>query len=143
METAGVQPSNFTLSVLVKLLNRGRRSDQAFSLVEDITRKYGFRPNEHVYSNLVQACISNKQLSRGVSILEQMVKERITPHSRTYAILVRASISSGLSEQAVGLIRGALGLPDALPALRNSFAVCSNIDSALVNEALASLADRR
>merc|ERR1719158_1586605 len=87
MQSLGVQPSNFTLSILVKLMNRARRLNQAFSLVEDITKKYNFRPNVHVYTNLVQACVSNQQLSRGVSVLEQMVKERIVPESRTYAIL--------------------------------------------------------
>ena len=39
MQEEGVQPSNFTLSILVKLMNRSRRLDQAFSLVEQITRK--------------------------------------------------------------------------------------------------------
>merc|ERR1719181_2512169 len=77
MQAEGVPPSNFTLSILVKLMNRARKLEQAFSLVERITKKYNFRPNVHVYTNLVQACVSNQQLSRGMSILEQMVQERI------------------------------------------------------------------
>merc|ERR1719482_1743598 len=40
MQSEGVQPSNFTLSILVKLMNRARRLDRAFSLVEEITKKY-------------------------------------------------------------------------------------------------------
>jgi len=141
MQGEGIQPSNFTLSILVKLLNRARKLDQAFALVEEITHKYNFRPNEHVYTNLVHACVRSKQLSRGVDILEQMVKERIVPDGRTYAVLVRASISSGMLEQAVGLLRGALGLPDALPFLRQSIAVCRNLDYTVVSEALVSLVD--
>merc|ERR1719156_439924 len=70
-----------------------------------------------------------------------MIKARIAPHSRTYGILVRASITSGMLEQAVGLLRGALGLPDALPFLRQSIAVCRNLDHAVVSEALVSLVD--
>merc|ERR1719169_138087 len=58
MQKTGVQPSNFTLSILVKLMNRSRRLEQAFSLVEEITKKYSFRPNVHVYTNLIQACVS-------------------------------------------------------------------------------------
>jgi len=142
MQAEGVQPSNFTLSILVKLMNRARRPDQAFSLVEEISKKYNFRPNVHVYTNLVHACVSNRQLARGMGVLEQMIKERIVPDSRTYAILVRGSISSGLFEQAVGLLNGALGLPDCLPFLRPSTAVCRNLDPVLVNEALAALVDR-
>merc|ERR1719191_429538 len=44
MQSEGVQPSNFTLSVLVKLLNRARRLEQAFSMVEEISQRYNFRP---------------------------------------------------------------------------------------------------
>jgi len=141
MQREGVYPSNFTLSILVKLMNRSRRLDGAFGIVEKITKKYNFRPNVHVYANLVQACASNQQLARGMSVLEQMVTEKIAPDSRTYSILVRASISKGLFEQAAGLLRGALGLPDALPFLQCRVGVCHNLDYAVVNEALAGLAD--
>merc|ERR550537_280374 len=50
----GVRPSNFTLSILVKLMNRSRRVDEAFSIVKEITQKYGVKPNAHVYTNLIQ-----------------------------------------------------------------------------------------
>merc|ERR1719498_929795 len=142
MQKEGVAPSNFTLSILVKLMNRARRLDRAFALVEDITKKYNFRPNVHVYTNLVQACASNQQLERGMSILEQMIKERIVPDSRTYSILLRSSISKGLFEQAAGLLRGALGLSGALPFLQQRGAVCPKLDYAVVNETLVGLAER-
>jgi len=142
MQAEGVKPSNFTLSILVKLMNRARRLDQAFALVADITKKYNFKANVHVYTNLVQACCSNQQLSRGMGILEQMIEERIMPDNRTYALLVRTNISKGLFDQAVGLLKGALGLPDALPFLQQSIAVCQNLDNALVSETLVSLAER-
>merc|ERR550537_1683447 len=64
MQAEGVSPSNFTLSILVKLMNRARRLEQAFSIVEDISKRYRFRPNVHVYTNLMQACVSNQQLPR-------------------------------------------------------------------------------
>merc|ERR1719375_626485 len=141
MEAEGVKPSNFTLSILVKLMNRARRLNQAFSLVEEITQKYKFQPNVHVYTNLVQACVSNQNLQRGVSVLEQMIKENISPDNRTYSILIRGSISRGQFDQAVGLMRGALGLRNALPFLQQPIAVCMNLDNALVNETLGSLAE--
>jgi len=142
MQAEGVKPSNFTLSILVKLMNRARRLEQAFAIVADITKNYHFHANVHVYTNLVQACVSNQQLPRGMQVLEQMISERIVPDNRTYAILVRANISRGYYTEAVGLVRGALGLPDALPFLQQSIAVCPNLDHALVNEALTSLAER-
>merc|ERR1719181_1068503 len=142
MQNEGVAPSNFTLSLLVKLMNRARRLEQAFALVDEISKKYRFHPNVHVYTNLIQGCASNQQLARGISVLEQMIQERIVPDSRTYSILVRSSISKGRFEEAAGILRGALGLPDALPFLQQRTAVCPNLDHALVNEALISLSQR-
>jgi len=142
MQAEQIWPSNFTLSILVKLMSRARRLDQAFSLVEDITKKYNFRPNVHVYTNLVQACVFNQQLPRGVGLLEQMIGDWVAPDGRTYAILLRASLSKGLFEQAAGLLRGALGLSGALPFLQQRIAMCPSLDHGLVNEALASLAER-
>merc|ERR1719240_1472651 len=43
MQREGVAPSNFTLSILVKLMNRARRLDRAFGLVDEITSKYKFK----------------------------------------------------------------------------------------------------
>jgi len=142
MQREGVHPSNFTLSILVKLMNRARRLDRAFSIVEEISTKYKFTPNVHVYGNLVQACCSNQQIPRGLNVLEEMVHKRVTPDSRTYTILIRSSISRGMFDQAAGLIRGAMGLSDALPFLQQRCAVCYNLDSAVVNETLTTLADR-
>merc|ERR1719456_1186581 len=142
MQKEGVQPSNFTLSILVKLMSRARKLDAAFSIVEQITKRYNFRPNVHVYTNLIQACVSSAQLSKGMKILEQMIQERIVPDGRTYSILIRSSLTKSMFEQAVGLMNGALGLPDALPFLQKQVAVCQNLDHSLVNEMLSSLADR-
>jgi pentatricopeptide repeat protein len=140
MEGSGVQPSNYTLSVVVKLMNRSRRVDQAFSLVRDISEKYGFKPNVHVYTNLIQACCSNRQLSRAMSTLETMVQEGVSPENRTYAVLTRASMLSNQPEQAVALLRGALGLHGAHPAVARK--ACPNIESGVVNDVLNGLVDR-
>jgi pentatricopeptide repeat protein len=140
MQTEGVAPSNFTLSVLVKLMNRARRLDQAFAKVKEISQKYKFKPNVHVYTNLVQACVSNRQLSRAMDTLQTMINEDVHPDSRTYTILVRASIANNLAEQAVALLRGALGLSGASPVVSQS--MCANLDHALVNETLNGLVDR-
>jgi len=142
MQAEHVYPSNFTLSVLVKLMSRTRRLEQAFSIVEDISKKYNFRPNVYVYTGLVQACIFNQQLPRAMDVLEKMIIERIAPEGRTYAILLRASMSKGLFEQAADLMKGALALPVALPFLQKPSAACPGLDFALVNEVLGGLADR-
>merc|ERR1719258_444527 len=52
MKESGVSPSNYTLSITVKLMGRARRLNQAFSIVEDLSAAHGFRPNVHVYTSL-------------------------------------------------------------------------------------------
>merc|ERR1719498_1241040 len=142
MQAEQVWPSNFTLSILVKLMSRARRLDQAFSLVEELTQKYNFWANVHVYTNLAQACVFNQQVPRGLGVLEEMISKRVAPEGRTYAILLRACMSKGFFEEAAGLLRGALALPDAPPYLQQSSAVCPSLDYALINEVLGNLADR-
>jgi len=141
MRDSGVKPSNFTLSILVKLMNRARRLNQAFSIVEEITHQYNIYPNVHVYTNLVQACVQNQQLAKGMNVLERMIKEQVSPDNRTYSILLRANISRGCYDDAAGLLRGALGLEGSLQFLRNKTAICQNLEHSLVNETLSGLAD--
>jgi len=73
MQTEGVPPSNFTLSILVKLYGRCGDLDEAFDVVEAYPKKYSFDINAQVYTCLMSACISNKQLSRALQVLEHMV----------------------------------------------------------------------
>jgi pentatricopeptide repeat protein len=145
MQDGGVSPSNFTLSILVKMMNRARKLNNAFALVEEITAKYNFKANVHVYTNLIQACISNRQLNKAYQVLETMLSEKVAPENRTYAILIRASVSHGHFTEAVALLRAALGLPHDHPSLKahSSLTPCRNLDYSLVNECLASLADYR
>jgi pentatricopeptide repeat protein len=138
----GVRPSNFTLSILVKLMNRTRKVDQAFSLVRELSQKYRIKPNAHVYTNLIQACVSNRRQERAVSVLETMVKERVQPDQRTYGVLIRASVYQSNFQQAIGLLRTAMGLPGALETLSDARIAVCNIDSNFVNDTLSQLAEK-
>mmetsp|Transcript_37999 Transcript_37999/g.104493 ORF Transcript_37999/g.104493 Transcript_37999/m.104493 type:complete len:1114 (+) Transcript_37999:133-3474(+) len=139
MQVAGVPPSNFTLSVLVKLMSRARRLDAAFECVAQITAKYHFKPNSHVYTNLIQACVFNKCLNKGFHVLQQMLSEKVKPSSRTYCILINASVGAGLHKQAANLLRGALGLSGAPSFLSGLDAVLSPADNAFVNDMLVAI----
>merc|ERR1719424_1470420 len=79
MQAEGVQPSDFTLSLLVKLMSRARKLDAAFQLVEDVSTRHGFHPNVHVLTNLIQACVSNRQLGRGLETWEGMLRGGVPP----------------------------------------------------------------
>jgi len=118
MEEAGIRPSNFTLSVLVKV---GRRStcrvDNVFTVCTEVAKRYGFKFNVHVYTNLVHTCVDRKDWNRAVSTFERMVKDRVRPETRTYAVLLKGLVGAGEMQLANGFLRAALGLGGAHPQL--------------------------
>mmetsp|Transcript_82371 Transcript_82371/g.150758 ORF Transcript_82371/g.150758 Transcript_82371/m.150758 type:complete len:675 (-) Transcript_82371:31-2055(-) len=117
MQQAGVPPTNFTLSVLVKLASRSKRLDRAFELCDEISSKYNFRLNVHVYSNLVQGCVMSRDLQRAMEVLQKMLSERVRPDVRIYENLLRACVAERRGSDAAGLLRAAMGLRSVHPKL--------------------------
>merc|ERR1719231_1072844 len=112
MTDTHVVPSNYTLSILVKLLGRSRRLNQAFTMVETICKEHGFRPNIQVYTCLIQACIQNRQLGRAIALHDEILAEGgCNPDQKTYTVLARGCLQSGAVEKAVEVIRCAYHLP--------------------------------
>jgi len=113
MQESGVAPSNFTLSVVVKLANRGNRPARAFELVEQLTRKYYLQLNVHVYNNLVHACTNHGDARKALQVLEKMARQRVRPDVRTYTLLLRGCVEAREFQEAAGLVRLACGLRGA------------------------------
>merc|ERR1719262_270215 len=112
MQDSGVVPSNYTLSILVKLLGRSRRLNQAFTMVETICKENGFRPNIFVYTTLIQACIQNRQLGRAITLHDQVLSDGgCAPDQKTYTTLARGCLQVGAMEKAAEVIRCAFHLP--------------------------------
>ena len=112
MIDTGLVPSNYTLSILVKLLGRSRRLSQAFTMVETICKESGFRPNIHVYTCLIQACIQNRQLGRAIALHDQILSEGgCAPDQKTYSVMVRGCVQTGAMEKAAEVVRCAYHLP--------------------------------
>jgi len=111
MQQVGIKPSNFTLSILVKLASRGRQLEAAFELCQDLPKQYNFRLNVHVYSNLVHACIQHKDTRRALTVFKKMLREKVRPEVRTYTLLIPAMLGNKEFENAAGLLRAALALP--------------------------------
>jgi len=145
MEEAGIKPSNFTLSVLVKV---GRRStcklSGIFSVCHDVSKKYGFRFNVHVYTNLVHACVDRKDWTKATSVFGDMLRDRVRPDTRTYSVLLKGLVQSGESRIADGLLRAALGLQgahaDLLAAVDNN-ASRMKLDSPLPKPLVSEIVD--
>merc|ERR1719160_261376 len=111
MKLTGVIPSNYTLSILVKLLGHARRLSQAFKLVEELSQQHGFRPNVQVYTCLVQACLLNRRLERAISLHDTMVEEGCTTDEKFYAVLARGCLQLHQPLKAVEVVRAAFHLP--------------------------------
>ena len=93
MKGSGVGPSNYTLSILVKLLGHARRLGQAFRMVDELSAQHGFRPNVQVYTCLVQACVLNRKLDKALSLYDTMVADvGCRVDEKFYAVLVRGCL---------------------------------------------------
>jgi pentatricopeptide repeat protein len=111
MHKNGVRPSNFTLSILVKLLGRSRRLNQAFSMVEETCKRFDLQANVHVYTCLIYACFQNRQLPRALQLHDSMITEGgVEPDERTYAVLARGCLTAGSLDKAANVIRAAYRL---------------------------------
>merc|ERR1719387_70200 len=73
MRKNGITPTNYTLSILVKLMGRSRRLNQAFSIIDELCSTHGFHPNIQVYTCLIQACIQNRQMDRALALHDKMI----------------------------------------------------------------------
>merc|ERR1719443_86140 len=112
MKAADVGPSNYTLSILVKLLGHARRLNQAFSLVEDLSKKNGFRPNVQVYTCLTQACITNRRLEKALALHDTMIADAgCSSDEKFYAVLARGCLQLQAPLKAVEVVRAAYQLP--------------------------------
>jgi pentatricopeptide repeat protein len=109
MRKYNVAPSNYTLSMLVKLMGRCRRINQAFTMLEDISTEYGLKINIQVYTCLIQGCFNAAQPSKAIALHEKIIKEGLTPDSMTYTVLVRGCVQAGLLDKAGELARIAYG----------------------------------
>merc|ERR1719506_122047 len=111
MHKNNVRPSNFTLSILVKLLGRSRRLNQAFSMVEETCKRFDLQANIHVYTCLLYACFQNRQMPRALQLHDSMITEAgIEPDDRTYAVLARGCLGAGSIEKAANVVRAAYRL---------------------------------
>merc|ERR1719197_1506253 len=112
MRDSGVAPSNFTLSILVKLMGRSRRLNQAFKIIDELCALHGFRPNIQVYTCLMQACIHNRQMERALALHDAMIEDSgCQPDQKLYSVLARGCLQAGLTEKAAEVIRCAYNLP--------------------------------
>merc|ERR1719272_2839069 len=109
MRKYNVAPSNYTLSMLVKLMGRCRRINQAFTMLEDISSEYDLKVNIQVYTCLIQGCFNAGQAGKALALQEKIIREGLTPDSMTYTVPVRGCVQGGLLDKAIELTKIAYG----------------------------------
>merc|ERR1719353_572490 len=109
MKKYNVAPSNYTLSMLVKLMGRCRRINQAFTMLENISKEYGLKINIQVYTCLIQGCFNAGQAGKALALHDKIIQEGLLPDSMTYTVLVRGCVQAGLLDKAVELVKCAYG----------------------------------
>jgi len=128
------------------LCTRGKRPEQAFVLCEEISQKYKFKLNVHVYNNLIVASTGKRDMRRALDTLEQMLQERVRPDARTYMVILRGGIHLGCAQDVAGLLRAAVGLHGMHPTLAKFGAsACQprgGISEELISETLIGLSSQ-
>merc|ERR1740138_1064475 len=92
MKKSGIPPSNYTLSMLVKLMGRCKRLNQAFAMIDDIRKEYGLKINVQVYTCLIQGCFNANQPAKAIALHEKVIKEGLHPDAMVYTVLVRGCV---------------------------------------------------
>lgn len=142
MKLRGVAPSNYTLSMLVKLMGRCRRLGQAFTLIQNLSQEHGFKVNLQVYTCLIQACFKNRQPAKALALHDQILAEGLCPDEKLYTSLVRGCLQTGAVDDAVRLLRCAYSLPSG-DLSRPSRGSCPGVENRCLDELIAKLGGER
>merc|ERR1719235_742986 len=108
METAGIAPSNFTLSILVKLYGRCSDLDTAFRVVQTYPQKYKFKLNAQVYTCLMSACIANGTLPRALDVYRDMLRDGCKADAKMYQTLLNGCLRNSDLDAAAELVKDSL-----------------------------------
>lgn len=73
MQSAGVKPSCVTYSIILRMYTHGRRFDDAFELLNSMGSARCLEPR--LYTQLILACIRNRQGRRVVDVYRMMVRD--------------------------------------------------------------------
>jgi len=136
MRKAGVAQSNYTLSIMIKLLGRARQLNQSFDMVKD-AKAAGVRPNIQVYTCLMQACFHNRLHKKALAVHDECVDDGCLLDEKAYTSLARGCVQAGAVELAAEVVRCASGLPGH--SLREAKVAPQGVEARCLQEVLKKL----
>lgn len=133
MRTSTVAPSNYILSVFVKLMGRCRRLDEASTILEDVSQEYNLKINIQVHTCMIQGLLHNGQAGKALALYDKIISDgEVVPDAMTYTVLVRGCLRLGLTDKATELVRCAHGIG-------MSTASCAGLNAGCLDEVVAAL----
>jgi pentatricopeptide repeat protein len=110
MEQWHIEPTNFTLGIVVKMWGRRRQLKRALAAVETFPKRYGFTPNGPVQTCLLFACLRNEALDTALAVFQTIRDSGIPVDSKIFTALINNCTRAGRFERAVSLVEEAYGL---------------------------------
>mmetsp|Transcript_72309 Transcript_72309/g.128137 ORF Transcript_72309/g.128137 Transcript_72309/m.128137 type:complete len:1024 (-) Transcript_72309:42-3113(-) len=110
MQKFGVKPSTFTLGILVKMYGRRKQLGKAFETMEEIPRKYGFKPNPQVKTCLICACLNNNDFDSALRVFQELRTSEQGADWKTYSSMISGALRQGRVEQAIIFVEEAYGI---------------------------------
>jgi len=97
LDMFGVKPTNFTLSIVVKMWGKRRELTRAFGAIQTMPRKWGFQVDAQVGTCLISACVNNGAVDQAVKALEEMKSwpNFAGPDMNTYGVIISALARQG------------------------------------------------
>jgi len=108
MESAGVAPSNFTLSILIRLYSRCGDLEAAFRVLNVYPAKYGFQVSTQVWTGVISACFANEEPTKALDVYTRMSTEGCQADGRTYQTLISGCLRHKDLSSAARLLREAI-----------------------------------
>mmetsp|Transcript_19746 Transcript_19746/g.37031 ORF Transcript_19746/g.37031 Transcript_19746/m.37031 type:complete len:1017 (+) Transcript_19746:97-3147(+) len=109
VEEFGVQPTNFTLCIFLKMCGRRRQLMRAMRAAENWPKKYNFSTNSAVRTCLMSACLKCESVESALKIFQDGKSSGLAD-AKAYGVLIAGCVRHGALEPAIQLVDEAYSL---------------------------------
>ncbi|GAB2282435.1 hypothetical protein Dimus_016978 [Dionaea muscipula] len=109
MKAIGVIPDTFVLNMIIKASSKCLEVDEAMRVFKEMGL-YGCEPNAYSYSYLIKGLCEKERVGTGLSLFEEMRREKgLVPSSSTFMVLVCSLALGRRFEDAANVVLDMLG----------------------------------
>eukprot|EP00933_Yihiella_yeosuensis_P033263 TRINITY_DN26_c0_g1_i2.p1 TRINITY_DN26_c0_g1~~TRINITY_DN26_c0_g1_i2.p1 ORF type:complete len:872 (+),score=200.07 TRINITY_DN26_c0_g1_i2:162-2618(+) len=137
MKASGIHPSNYTLSIICKVLGRAKQAEKAVAMVQSISQGGGFKPNLQVFTSLILGFIHTRNGARAFDIYNDMMSQGTRPDQKMYCSMALAFLQTGFITEAAEVVRCAYHL--AGTKLQNSRGSPIGVEIRIVHDVVCQL----